>query len=162
MNSENIQLIPTNEESVQLVQQMYAALRSLNVPALLDFLSEDVEWSVAESPEEMPMAGTCYGRDRVAQLFELVDRSLELQQFEPKEFINRGDSIVSSGHARVRVRANNHSLEYQWLHVCTLREGKVVKFREYLDIVAIATACRSSETARVPAWGVAEEQPIPA
>lgn len=144
MSEQNVKVMPMIEQNLQIVQQMYAALGQGNIPVLLNLLSEDVEWFVAGPPEEMPLAGTCRGRDQVLQIFKIMGESLELQQFQPQEFIAQNDQVVVLGHAQGRVKANNHPVKYDWVHVYTLRDGKTVKFREYFDTATVAAAFRSA------------------
>lgn len=137
----------SEQENVQVVQQMYAALGQGNLPTLLDSLAEDIEWFVAGPPEEMPLAGTRHGRQQVAQIFMIMSESLELQQFQPQEFIAQNDQVVVLGHTLGCVRANNHPVEYDWVHIYTLRDGKAIKFREYFDTATVAAAFRGTKTA---------------
>lgn len=132
------------QENLQVVQKMYAASGQGDIPSFLGFLSEDVEWAVP-GPKDIPNAGIYYGHAQVVQLFMNMGESLELQQYKPLEFIAQNDRVVVTGHASGRVRANNHPLEYDWVQVYTLRDGKTVKFREYLDTAAIAKAYCSAK-----------------
>lgn len=152
----------SEQENVQVVQQMCAAFEQGNIPSLLDLLAEDVEWYVAGSREHIPLAGIYHGRDQVAQIFNIVGKSLELQQFQAQEFIAQGDQVVVLGHALGHVRPTNHPLEYDWVQVYTLRDGKTVKFREYLDTAAIAAAFHGAKTGSVAELASGHEDPVPA
>lgn len=134
------------QENLQIVQQMYTVFQQGNIPYFLEFLSEDIEWDVAGPPAEMPLAGVRHGHEQVLQLFTIVGESLELQQFQPQEFIAQGEQVVVLGHARGCVRSNNNPLEYDWVHVYTLRDGKTIRFREYFDTATIAAAFRGAKT----------------
>jgi hypothetical protein len=138
------------QKNIQIVQQMCAAFEQGNIPFVLDLLAEDVEWFVTGSPKHAPLAGVYHGRDQVAQIFSNVGEFLELQQFQAQEFIAQGDQVVVLGHARGRVKPTNHPLEYDWVQVYTLRDGKTVKFREYLDTAAIAEAFHGAKIGSVP------------
>lgn len=130
----------SEQENVKVVQQMCAAFEQGNIPFLLDLLAEDVEWFVAGSPKDVPLAGTYHGRAQVAQIFSIVGESLELQQFKAQEFIAQGDQVVVLGHALGSIRSTSHAVKYDWVHVYTLRDSKTIRFREYLDTAAIAAA----------------------
>jgi uncharacterized protein len=132
------------QQNVQIVQQMCTAFEQGDIATLLNLLAEDVEWFVAGSPEHAPLAGTYYGRDRVAQIFSTVGQFLELQLFKAQEFIAQDDRVAVFGQARGLVKLTNRSLEYDWVHLYTLRDGKTIKFCEYLDTAAIAAAFRGS------------------
>lgn len=51
---------------------MYAALGQGNLPSLLNLLAENIEWSVAGPPDEMPLAGTHHGHNQVAYIFKTI------------------------------------------------------------------------------------------
>lgn len=142
------------QENIKIVQQMCAAFEQGNVPFLLDCLAEDVEWIVVGSSEYIPLAGTYHGRDRVSQIFSTVGGALKLQQFQAQEFIAQDDQVVVLGHAMGHVKPTNQALEYDWVHIYTLRDGKTIRFREYLDSAAIAAAFGRVKTRF--------EEPVPA
>lgn len=142
------------QENIKIAQQMCTAFEQGNIPFVLDYLAEDVEWIVVGSPEYIPLAGTYHGRDRVIQIFSAVGGSVELQQFQAQEFIAQGDQVVVLGHASGRVIPTNQALEYDWVHIYTLRDGKTIKFREYLDSAAIAAAFGRVNTS--------SKEPVPA
>ena len=57
--------------NVAVVRQVYEALGRGDVPAVLELLSEDVEW-VYQGPTTIPFAGTRHGRDGVGEFFSLL------------------------------------------------------------------------------------------
>ena len=101
-------------------------------------------------------------RKQVAQVFQTVGKFLELQQFQPHEFVAQGDRVVLFGHALGCIRSTNHTVEYDWVHLYTLYDGKVTKFSEYLDTAAIAAAFRRVETGSVAKFASDLEEPVPA
>lgn len=137
------------QQNVQIVQQMCSAFEQGDIATLLDLLAEDVEWFVAGSPEYAPLAGKYHGREHVLQNFSMAGQYLEIQQFQAQEFIAQDNRVAVFGHARGRVKPTNCSLEYDWVQMYTLRHGKTIKFREYLDTAAIAAAFRGSESGSV-------------
>ena len=57
------------QENTALVQQAYGHFQRGDVPAVLDALSEDVEWTFPEF-EEVPVSGTCWrGSGGVGEFF---------------------------------------------------------------------------------------------
>src|SRR5215208_6972795 len=44
--------------------------------------------------------GTRHGHEGVAEYFSLLDENLELEQFEPREFVAQGDTVVVVGFER--------------------------------------------------------------
>ena len=62
--------------NVEVVQETYEAVGRSDIPALLDLLTDDVEWTF-QGPSAIPFAGTRRGREGVAEFFSLVGGNLE-------------------------------------------------------------------------------------
>src|SRR5919205_4193036 len=109
---------------VGVVQQGYEAFGRGDIPAVLDLLTEDVEWTM-QGPSVIPFAGTFRGREGIAEFFSLLDETLEFEQFEPRQFIGQGDTVVVLGYERDVVKKTGRGFEEDWAHVYTLRDGKI-------------------------------------
>ena len=75
----------------------------------------------------IPWAGTRHGRKGVAEFFSLLGETLEFEQFEPREYVAQGDTVVVLGHERSLVKPTGRAFEQEWAHVYTLRDGKIAK-----------------------------------
>jgi hypothetical protein len=132
------------QENVRVVQQVFEALGRGDIPAMLNALIEDVDWHNPESTEILPWAGTCHGREQVAQFFTTLGEVVEIQQFEPQEFIAQGDKVVVLGYDRARVKSTGRTYENHWAMIFTLRGDKIAGFRIYEDTAAILAAYRGA------------------
>ena len=121
--------------NVAVVRQVYEALGRGDVPAVLELLSEDVEW-VYQGPSTIPFAGTRHGRDGVGEFFSLLGETLEFEQFEPREFVAQDDRVVVVGFERNLIKSTGRTFEQEWVHDFTLKEGKVSKVRSFEDTAA--------------------------
>ncbi len=129
------------QENVKTVERFYTALGRGDIPTILNMLAEDIDWLIP-GPADIPIAGRHKGREQVAQLFKIGGEIADVELFGPQEFIAKGDKVVVLGHSRVRFKSNGRTSETDLVHVITLRNGKVVKFHEYYDTAALATAFR--------------------
>ena len=127
---------PTNTD---VVQRGYEALGRGDIPAILDLLTDDVEW-IQQGPAFIPFTGTRHGHEGVAEYFSLLDENLEFEQFEPREFVAQGDTVVVLGYERSVAKATGRPLEQEWAHVYTLREGKISTGRFFEDTAAAVVA----------------------
>jgi ketosteroid isomerase-like protein len=125
--------------NVEVVQETYEAVGRGDIPALLDLLTDDVEWTF-QGPSVIPFAGTRRGREGVAEFFSLVGGNLEFEQFEPREFVAQGDTVVVLGFERSRIKLTGRTFEQEWAHVYKLRDGKVAEFLALEDTAAHAVA----------------------
>jgi hypothetical protein len=125
--------------NVEVVQETYEAVGRDDISALLDLLTDDVEWTF-QGPSVIPFAGTRRGREGVAEFFSLVGGNLEFERFEPREFVAQGDTVVVLGFERSLVKPTGRTFEQEWAHVYKLRDGKVAKFLALEDTEAHAVA----------------------
>jgi uncharacterized protein len=127
---------PTN---VDVVKRFYGAFGRGDIPTALGLLADDVEWTF-QAPSVIPFAGTRRGREGVAQFFSLVGETLEFQQFEPREFVGQGDTVVVLGYERNLIKPTGRTFEQEWAHVYTLRDGKIAKHQGSENTAAYVVA----------------------
>ncbi len=125
--------------NVDAVQHLYEVLGRGDIPALLELLTDDVEW-VYQGPSVIPFAGTRHGREGVAEFFALLSRTLEFEQFEPREFVAQGDTVVVLGFERNLIKPTGRTFEQEWVHYFTLKDGKIAKVRSFEDTAAYVAA----------------------
>jgi uncharacterized protein len=49
------------------------------------------------------------------------------------EIIDAGEHLVAVGHSRGRVKASGQAFEVAIVHVWTMRQGKALRFENYID-----------------------------
>jgi uncharacterized protein len=134
-------LAMSEQENTGLVQQAYGYFQSGDIPAVLDLLSEDVEWLLPEVGG-VPGGGNWHGREQVGQFFQTLSDTEEVRQFEPREFVAQDDKVVALGHYAWHVKSTGREWESDFAHVFTVRDGRVTGFQEYTDTAALADAFR--------------------
>ena len=127
-------------DNLKVVRDVYLAYRDRNFDALRHCLAEDVKWFAIGPPDIIPTAGTRYGRDQVEQYFVTLDDMEAIRSFEPEEFIVEGDKVVAMGDLERRVDSTGSVIQSPWVHVYTLRNGKISDFRSFYDTAAAVTA----------------------
>jgi uncharacterized protein len=130
--------------NTQLVQQAYQNIKTGNLQAFLNLLTEDVQWQLPEMAN-VPFAGQWQGRKQVEQFFNIVGKVQEMLEFEPEEFIAQGDKVVVLGHFSMRVKATGKDSISDWAHVWTINDGQIAHFREYVDTAAVSRAYTAAQ-----------------
>ena len=115
--------------SSEVVGEAYAAFERGDIPALLEQVSEAVEWV---APVVLPQGGSFRGRDGVGEFFAGVGREWPELKVEIDDLIVDGDHIVGVGHGEGKL-ADGTEAGYGFTHVFTVDDGKIVRFREYAD-----------------------------
>jgi uncharacterized protein len=128
-------------ENTQLVQQAYRDFQNGDIPALLDALSEDVEWVVPEV-EGVPGRGTWRGPEQVGEFFRILSDTQEPRQLDLREYVAQGDKVVVLGHYVWHVKATGKEWESDFVHALSVRDGKVTRFQEYTDTAVFGDAFR--------------------
>ncbi len=58
----------------------------------------------------------------------------------PTEFITEGETVVSLGDFKGVHGATGKTSEARYAHVWTVKDGKITRFRQYIDTLAVAEA----------------------
>ncbi len=116
-----------------VVQRAYKCFEHGDIDGLLDTLTDDVSWKVVGPAEVFPLFGERRGRDGAAEYFRLFAENLDLRDFSPRRYVAQDDTVVVLGHSKGVVRHTGRPLESDWVHVFTLRDGKICGYQEFVD-----------------------------
>ena len=129
----------TTDATLSPVQALYAAFGRGDLPALLELLTEDVDWRfVGDSAGGY--AGRVQGKDGVAAWLDRVAAADDIRAFEPREFLVGAGHVTVIGWERTVSRSSGRAFDSDWVHVFGLREGRVCRFLGLLDSEASAAA----------------------
>ena len=105
-----------------------------DVPAILELLDDNVVIDFY-GPSTIPYAGHYETRGEACRFFDTVLASVDIHQFDAEEFIAQGDQVVVTGHLRLTARKTGGSIESDFVHVITVRDGKWLRFRDFMNTV---------------------------
>jgi ketosteroid isomerase-like protein len=125
------------DKNVQIVKDFFAAIGRGDREGLLALVAEDIEWIIPG--KDWPLAGTYRGHAALVDLLETASKSMETST-EPREFVAQGDRVLVVGFARGKVKTTNKPFEDDWIFAITVRDGKLMSIREYVDTQALARA----------------------
>jgi ketosteroid isomerase-like protein len=129
----------TVSSPLEVVQAAYAAFGSGDIPAILDLVAEDVDWTF-RGDKGLAYTGTFRGRSAVEKWFASVAQADDVQAFEPREFIVGSGHVTVLGWERTRALPAGKVFEAEWVHVFTVRGGRVERFWGMYDTQAAAAA----------------------
>ena len=136
----------SEQNNAATVQQAYNNFKTGNIQALVEQMSDGITWQLPEI-EGVPLAGTRNGRDGVKEFFATLARDQDVLEFEPLESVAQGDKVISLGHYKWRVKETGREYESDFVHVFTVRNGKIVAFREHFDSAVVGAAYRKAMSA---------------
>jgi ketosteroid isomerase-like protein len=122
------------QQNVETVRRLYQLTNDGDLPAVLSLLADDVELFLFGSTK-VPWAGHWRGRHGAEQFLRAMSGAAEVKDY-PDILVGTGDSVIAIHRPVVLVRATGRDASFNCVHVWTLREGLVVRFREYADTAA--------------------------
>jgi ketosteroid isomerase-like protein len=137
-------------DNIATVQEIYEAFGRGDVRAILERLTEDVDW---ESPagsgqdEGVPWLLLRSGREGVAEFFAARD-AFEFRRFEPRGFLAGHGQVAAVVDLEAVVKATGYVLSDQEIHLWTFDDaGQVTTFRHVVDTARHIEAARSAVAA---------------
>ncbi|HEX6761313.1 MAG TPA: nuclear transport factor 2 family protein [Gaiellaceae bacterium] len=118
--------------NLELVRRSYEAFARDDLDAVLADMDEQIEWHQAQG---LPHGGFYRGIDEVRRnIFEPLDTQW-WDEFtaEPGEFLDAGTEVVVLGRYQGVAKQTGRKLDVPFVHVWTVRDGKAVRFRQFLD-----------------------------
>lgn len=131
-----------SEANLAAVQAIYAAFGRGDVEALLDAMTDDVEWREVGRPSDFPAFGDRRGKAEVANFLRFVGESADFTAFEVGAMDAAGDKVFVTGFNSRVFKRTGKTAAAEWCQIFTFREGKVARFIEYIDTAPIAEAYR--------------------
>jgi uncharacterized protein len=108
----------SEQANVALVQSVYDAFRSGDIPTILNHLDPQADLNF-EGPSAIPWAGN-----------------------------RQGDNVAAVGRYQARVKLTGKRIDSPLVHLWTIRNGKVVRCQELTDTATEAAACTAGVVAR--------------
>ena len=65
-----------------------------------------------------------------------VDRADDTTVFEPREFIEAGENVTVLGYAEGSARDTKQKFQSEWVHIFTVKNGKITRWRGFYDTAA--------------------------
>ncbi len=120
----------TNET---VVHDAYAAFGRGDIAAVLDLVSDDVEWS---SPRTLPHGGEFHGKTEVGGFFKAIGANWTALPLDVEAVGEVGGELVLAILGADGTRNTGTQASYGAAHAFTVRNGKITRFREYVDLGA--------------------------
>jgi ketosteroid isomerase-like protein len=120
------------EESVRTVRDCLQAYADGGLDAMAEYWDEEVSWRAIEgAPDDV---GEMRGPERLRRYFQEWVDLFEGITNVPEELIDIGDNrVLAVQRAAGRAKLSGAETEIRFAVVYTVRDGKIVRGREYLD-----------------------------
>jgi ketosteroid isomerase-like protein len=122
-------------EALNVVQQAYEAFGRQDIPALLNLVADEVDWKFV-GPASLPHCSLRRSPAEVADFFTALGSVEDLTVFEPREFIEASENVTVLGYLEGYARDTNQKFQSEWVHVWTVRNGKITRHRGFSNTAA--------------------------
>ncbi len=126
--------------NIETIEKLYVDLGARDYEGVMSYLADDIVWIVADnSPlaDRSPYHGPAEMRSGV---FERLRAGFDKLVFDVDEIFEcgGGEKVVALGYYFLRFHGQVEERKAQVAHIWTMREGRAVKFQQYLDTLQVA------------------------
>jgi len=119
----------SQQDNITVVTEIYEAVGRGDVAAILDRVSDDVDWSAEAASKAAPWYGPRAGKDGVSSFFADLAASVEITEFVPHSFAAGEDNVHLLVQFAYRSNATGREASMTMHHYWRLRDGKISQFR---------------------------------
>jgi uncharacterized protein len=121
-----------SQENVEVVRGSWQAFANGGLDALMSYFDQEVNWRAIEgAPDDV---GEMHGADAVRRYLQDWLDTFEDITSVPMELVDvEDDRVVGVQHVTGRARLSGVEAELDYAVVYTIRDGRVVRGREYAD-----------------------------
>ena len=117
------------EDNVKTTKAVYEAFGRGDLPAILDTLTDDVDWASSVSSTEVPWWGVRHGKDEVTDFFVKLATATDTTEFTVLEVIGEGDIVLAVVQYGVTSKETGRQASMQLQHQWKFRDGKIAYYR---------------------------------
>ena len=117
------------DANIKTIAQVYEAFGRGDVAAILDAVTNDVDWASEAASSGAPWYGVRHGKDGVAAFFTAFGSTMEVEEFTPVSFAANDTDVLTVVRFRARSRATGKAAEMDLHHLFTFRDGKIAYYR---------------------------------
>ena len=114
---------------IKTIAQVYDAFGRGDVAAILDAVTDDVEWSAETTSVAAPWYGVRHGKDAVAAFFAAFGSAMEVEEFTPISFAANDTDVLTVVRFRARSRSTGKTAAMDLHHYFKFRESKIAYYR---------------------------------
>lgn len=117
--------------TLEIVKEVYSRFAEGDIKGFLALCSDDIEW-VVNGPVTLEKCQAFKGHKGVQDFLNILGDSWEFSTFTPQQFIANEQTVVVLGEETGIDKKSNLKFENRWSHVFDVRDGQIIRFREFL------------------------------
>ncbi|MGD1701934.1 nuclear transport factor 2 family protein [Dapis sp. BLCC M229] len=124
--------------NIDVIKRLYQAFSEGDIDSVSALLDPSIEWIESDG---IPYGGVFKGYEAVLNgVFAKIGAEWDNFTAHVDEFIDAGDIVVTLGTDSATYKATGKKMIAPTASIWTLKNGKVVKFRQYIDTLAVVNA----------------------
>jgi ketosteroid isomerase-like protein len=132
----------STDVKIKIIEQVYEAFGRGDVAAILDAVTDDVDWAAEAASDAAPWYGVRHGRDAVAEFFAAFGSTMEVEEFTPVSFAANDTDVHTVVRFRARSRRTGKTAAMYLHHFFTFRDGQIAYYRGTEDTAQTAAVLR--------------------
>ena len=130
------------DANIKTVLAAYEAFGRGDVGAILDAVTDDVDWAAEAAAPTAPWYGVRRGKDAVARFFTDFGSAMEVEEFTPLTFAANETDVLTVVRCRTTSRRTGKSTAMDLHHLFRFRDGKIAYYRGTEDTAQVEAALR--------------------
>jgi ketosteroid isomerase-like protein len=117
------------DANIKTITQVYEAFGRGDVAAILDAVTDDVDWAAEATSAAAPWYGVRHGKDAVAGFFAAFGSAMEVEEFTPVSLAANDTDVLTVVRFRARSRGTGKIAAMDLHHFFSFRDGKIAYYR---------------------------------
>jgi uncharacterized protein len=123
--------------NLEAAKKAYELFQRGDVPTMIkDLIDDSCTWISPGPKDKLAWAGSIKGKQEIGNFFMKIAENWDFTEFVPRDFIEKGDTVVAIGTSSGRAKKTGKTVKNEWVHVLKYNNGKLVFFQEYADTAA--------------------------
>lgn len=128
----------------EMIRALYAAFGEGDAAAVLGTFDPSIVWNEAEGMDYADR-NPYIGPQQVAEgVFGRLMTEWDGFTASPERYVEEGETVVTIGRYGGVYKATGTALDAQFVHVWTIRGGRIVQFQQYADTLQFARVMRGT------------------
>jgi uncharacterized protein len=133
----------SGKQNIQTVKNAYEAFGRGDVAAILDLVTDDVDWASEASTTDAPWWGVRKGKEQAGAFFEALGKTMEVEEFTPLAFAATDDGdVLTVVRYTARSRETGKAATMEIHHWFRFTNGKISRYRGTEDTISTAATLR--------------------